>query len=147
MKYFEDLNVGDSWTSREHVVDEAEMVAYAQKYDRRSMHTEPHAAAKTPFGRVIASGGYLFSLAYLIGAEIDRVPGHEWAILAGLESRIRFIRPVDAGDRLSQQVTITGKVPKSNRGLVTEMLEMRRDNETVLSMENVLLMMMRPENY
>jgi hypothetical protein len=30
MMYFEDLNVGDSWTSAEHTVDHEEMLAYGR---------------------------------------------------------------------------------------------------------------------
>jgi acyl dehydratase len=33
MMYFEDLNVGDSWTSAEHTVDHEEMLAYGRTND------------------------------------------------------------------------------------------------------------------
>jgi len=33
MTYFEDLNVGDVWTSSKHAVDYEEMLAYGRKND------------------------------------------------------------------------------------------------------------------
>ena len=56
--YLEDLSIGDSWESSEHVVDGDEMLAYNQQNDPWPMHVDPEAAAKTSYGGVIASGGY-----------------------------------------------------------------------------------------
>jgi len=62
--YFEDLNVGDSWTTTEHLVDREEMLAYNRAYDPWPFHVDAEAASKSPFGGLIASGGYTISLMY-----------------------------------------------------------------------------------
>jgi acyl dehydratase len=59
MVYVEDLNVGASWASAEHTVDHEEMLAYNRANDPWPIHIDPDAAAKSPFGGLIASGGYL----------------------------------------------------------------------------------------
>ncbi len=38
------------------------MLAYARNFDPWPMHTDEAAAAQTPFGELIASGGYTISL-------------------------------------------------------------------------------------
>ena len=64
MMYFEDLNVGDSWTSAEHTVDHEEMLAYGRTNDPWPFHANPEAATRSPFGGLIASGGYTITLMY-----------------------------------------------------------------------------------
>jgi acyl dehydratase len=56
MIYFEDLNVGDNWTTTEHPVDREEMLAYGRANDPWPIHVDPEAASKSPFGGLIASG-------------------------------------------------------------------------------------------
>jgi acyl dehydratase len=56
MIYFEDLNVGDSWTTTEHIVDREEMLAYNHANDPWPFHIDPEAASKSPFRGLIASG-------------------------------------------------------------------------------------------
>jgi len=58
MIYFEDLNAGDNWTTTEHLVDREEMLAYSRANDPWPIHVDPEAASKSPFGGLIASGGY-----------------------------------------------------------------------------------------
>jgi acyl dehydratase len=49
MIYFEDLTVGDSWESSEHLVNGLEMLAYNQENDPWPMHVDSEAAAKSPY--------------------------------------------------------------------------------------------------
>ena len=74
LMYFEDLNVGDSWTSSECPVDHEEMLTYGRAYDPWPFHVNPEAAAKSPFGGLIASGGYTISLMYRLFHEIVNQP-------------------------------------------------------------------------
>ena len=57
MMYFQDLNVGDSWTSAEITVDHEEMLAYGRANDPWPIHVDQEAAANSPFGGLIAGGG------------------------------------------------------------------------------------------
>jgi acyl dehydratase len=74
MMYFEDLNVGDSWTSAEHTVDHEEMLVYGRTNDPWPFHADPEAASRSPFGGLIASGGYTITLMYRMFHEIVNQP-------------------------------------------------------------------------
>jgi acyl dehydratase len=84
MTYFEDLNVGDSWMSAEYTVDHEEMLAYGRANDPWPIHVDAEAATKSPFGGLIASGGYTITLMYRLGHEIVNQPDRAWAFLGAL---------------------------------------------------------------
>jgi acyl dehydratase len=50
--YLEDLSVGDSWESSEHVVDGAEMLAYNQQNDPWPMHVVKWTLSRGPLCQV-----------------------------------------------------------------------------------------------
>jgi acyl dehydratase len=83
MTYFEDLSVGDSWVPPEHAVNHEEMLAYGRANDPWPFHADPEAAAKSPFGGLIASGGYTITLMYRLGHEIYNRPDCVWAFYGG----------------------------------------------------------------
>ena len=84
MTFFEDLNVGDGWTSAECTVDYGEMLAYGRANDPWPFHADPEVASRSAFGGLIASGGYTITLMYRLGHEIVNQPDHAWAFLGAL---------------------------------------------------------------
>ena len=133
MTYFEDLNVGDVWTSSKHAVDYEEMLAYGRKNDPWPIHIDSEAAAKTPFGGVIASGGYTISLMYRLTHEIVNQPDRRWAFLGGFDWHLR--------------VTILEKRPSSKpgRGIFKDFIELINDRgNVVLSIEVTAMLATRP---
>jgi acyl dehydratase len=149
MFYFEDMMVGDSWLSSEHVVSGSEMLAYNQQNDPWPMHLDPEAAAKLPYGGVIASGGYTISLMYRLGHEIYNRPDLKWAFLGGFDWHLKFIEPVRAGDRLRERITILETRPSSKpgRGISKIRMELLNDRDRiVLSVDSTGLMATRPQS-
>ena len=68
--------------------------------DRQFIHTDPEAAAKTPFGGTIAHGFLTLSLLSRMGAEAMLIPdGLKMAVNYGLD-RVRFLAPVRSGRRV-----------------------------------------------
>ena len=68
--------------------------------DRQFIHTDPAAAAQTPFGGTVAHGFLSLSLLSRMGAEAMLLPeGLKMAINYGLD-RVRFLAPVRAGKRV-----------------------------------------------
>jgi acyl dehydratase len=68
--------------------------------DRQFIHTDPVAAAQTPFGGTIAHGFLTLSLLSRMGAEAMLIPdGLKMAVNYGLD-RVRFIAPVKSGKRV-----------------------------------------------
>ena len=68
--------------------------------DRQFIHTDPVAAAQTPFGGTIAHGFLTLSLLSRMAAEALLVPdGVKMAVNYGLD-RVRFLAPVRSGGRV-----------------------------------------------
>ena len=146
MIYFEDLNADDSWVSPELTVDHLEMLAYARENDPWPIHVDPEAAAKTPFGGLIASGGYTISLMYRLFHEIANQPDRRWVFLGGFDWHIKFPEPVRSGDRLHARLTILEKraSSKPKRGIFKSRMEVINDRGgVVLSLEVTSLMATR----
>jgi acyl dehydratase len=142
MVYFEDLSVGASWASAEHAVDLDEMLAYNRANDPWPIHVDPDAAAKSPFGGLIASGGYTITLMYRLSHELVNQPDRMWAFLGGFDWHVKFVEPVRSGDRLHERITILEKRPSSKpgRGLVKHLIEIINDRKrVVLSIESTVL--------
>jgi acyl dehydratase len=92
----EEVGVSD-WIA----VDQARIDAFADTTeDRQFIHTDPAAAAQTPFGGTVAHGFLTLSLLSRMGAEAMLLPaGAAMAINYGLE-RVRFLAPVRSGSRV-----------------------------------------------
>jgi acyl dehydratase len=131
MIYFEDLNIGDNWTTTEHSVDREEMLAYSRINDPWPIHVDPDAARKSPFGGLIASGRYTISLMYRLSHEVVNQPDRTWAFLGGFDWQLKFLEPVRAGDRLHERITIIEKRPSSKpgRGIIKDHVEMINDRK------------------
>ena len=68
--------------------------------DRQFIHTDPEAAAQTPFGGTIGHGFLTLSMLSRMAAEGMLVPGNsKMAVNYGLD-RVRFIAPVRSGKRI-----------------------------------------------
>jgi acyl dehydratase len=148
MIYFEDLNVGDSWISAEHTVDHEEMLAYGRTNDPWPFHADPEAATRSPFGGLIASGGYTITLMYRLGHEIVNQPDRAWAFLGGFDWHVKFPEPVRSGDRLHERITILEKrtSSKPERGIVKLLTEVINDRkQVVFSLESTTLMATRSQ--
>jgi len=74
--------------------------------DRQFIHTDPAAAAQTPFGGTIAHGFLSLSLLSRMGAEVLLAPeGVRMALNYGLD-RVRFLAPVRSGKRVRGRFTL-----------------------------------------
>lgn len=89
------------------VVDQSRIDAFAEATDdRQFIHTDPTAAAQTPFGGTIAHGFLSLSLISRMGAEAMLLPsGLRIAINYGLD-RVRFLAPVRSGSRVRGRFTL-----------------------------------------
>lgn len=88
-------------------MDQDRIKAFAEATeDRQFIHTDPEAAALTPFGGTIAHGFLTLSLLSRMGAEAMVMPeGLAMAINYGFE-RVRFLAPVRSGKRVRGRFTL-----------------------------------------
>jgi len=131
MRYFEDFVAGETRDLGSTVVDQNEMVAFAERFDPQPFHTDPEAARHSSFGGLIA--GALFMRLYVDSILKDSAsqgsPGVE---------EMRWRRPVRAGDTLHGWTHITdvrGSQSNPGRGTIFTDSELRnQDGEVVMTL-------------
>ena len=60
--YFEDLHVGQRFTSASHTLDEAQVLAFSREFDPQPVHLSDAGAAGTLFVTLAASGWHTAAL-------------------------------------------------------------------------------------
>ena len=93
--HFEELEIGDSWTSQGRTITETDVVNFAcLTGDFDPLHVDHEFAAQAPFGRPVAHG--LLGLAYLAGLSTHAPNVHTIAFL-GINEWV-FQKPIHVGD-------------------------------------------------
>jgi acyl dehydratase len=124
------------------------MLAYNKAYDPFPIHVDEVAAAASPFGGIIASGGYTISLLYRLVHNLDRELNRVQAFLGGFDWQVKFAHPVRAGDRLRLRATFTENrlSSKPGRGVTNWLSEVvNQDDLIVLSVAGASLIATRPQ--
>jgi acyl dehydratase len=144
-RYFEDYIEGDVHQFGPIAVEENEVLNFAKRFDPQTMHTDPDAAKRGPFGGIIASGWHTAGLMMRLYVQ------HYLTNVASLASpgldELRWLKPVRPGDMLSVRVTVLKAVPsqsKSDRGAVTSFIEViNQRDEVVMTLKVVNLIAKR----
>lgn len=146
-RYFDDYVEGDVHRFGSIPVEADEIVAFAKLYDPQSIHTDPEAAAKGPFGGLIASGWLTCGLMMRLYAA--HYLTHNASLASPGLDELRWLKPVRPGDRLSVQVTVLKAAPsksKPDRGAVTSFVEVfNQADEVVMSFRVVNIIGRRPQ--
>ena len=137
---FEDLAIGDHAESREQVVDLAEMLDFARRYDPQYFHTDAEAAKASIFGEVIASG--LFTT--VLWRRLDHEISGDIAWICGIAWKdTRWPKAVRAGDRLRARWTCVSKRESASdprRGVIEmDYVLVNQKDETVFTCRSVNL--------
>jgi acyl dehydratase len=135
-RYFEDYVAGAVYEYGYVSVTEADIIAFAERFDPQPIHTDPRFAASGPFGGLIASGWHTASLAMRL------VVDHYVSRVASLASpgvdELRWPAPVRPGDSLRLRTTIMEthrSRSKPDRGLVRTRAELlNQHGQTALSL-------------
>jgi acyl dehydratase len=145
-RWFEDYVPGTSAEFGGVTVTEADILTFARQYDPQPFHTDPDAAARTPFGGLIASGWH--TIALVMRVLVD----HYLSRVASLGSpgidELRWTRPVRPGDTLRVRVTVVDarrSRSKPDRGLVRTHIEtLNHHDEVVMTLTAMNLLRCRP---
>ena len=145
-RYFEDYVDGSVFEFGPMMVDEDEIIAFAQRFDPQPMHVDPKRAALGPFRGLIASGWHTVSL--MMRLFVD----HYLSAVASLASpgvdEIRWVQPVRPGDQLRLRVSVVESRPsrsKPDRGIVVSRLEaINQSGQVVCSLTAMNLLAKRP---
>lgn len=119
--YWEDLTPGRRFDLGLTVVDRAEMVAFAERFDPQWYHVDEKLAQASPYGDLIASG--FFTVSLFMRAYVDHLLSRAAADASpGLEE-LRWLAAVYAGDRLATELLVVGQAPsKAKPGCGTVIL-------------------------
>ena len=134
------LQRGDSVSLEKHVTA-ATIRAFAElSGDFSPNHVDEAAMAESPYGRVIAHGAMMVAYMSHCSTEIvERVSGvrdKETPVSLGYD-RIRYLKPVFAGDRLKLEYTVRD-VDTLRRRTVSEIRIVNQDGELVCVGEHIL---------
>jgi acyl dehydratase len=139
-RYFEDYVEGSVHDCGSIAVEANEVVAFANRFDPQSIHTDPEAAKRGPFGGVIASGWHTCGL--MMRLYVEHYLTHVASLASPGLDELRWLEPVRPGDRLSLRVTVLKATPsksKPDRGAVISFVE-------VLNQTGVAVMTFRVVN-
>jgi acyl dehydratase len=145
-RYFEDLVVGEVRESKEKLVTEDEIVAFARQYDPQYFHADPEAAKKSRFGGVVASGIHNLALWRQLDHEIAQ--DIAWICGVGMDE-MRLLNPVRPGDRVrARSECVEKRVSRKDpgRGVVVYRYSLVNQNDqTVLTFLSTNLVERAPE--
>jgi acyl dehydratase len=135
-RYFEDFQPGQIFDLGEHTMTRDEIVDFARQFDPQPFHTDPDAAAHSPFGGLIASGWH--TAAVFMRLYVDALLADAASMGSPGISELRWLAPVRPGDTLTGRFIVESVQPSSkrtDRGTVFFRSEMvNGDDITVLSM-------------
>ena len=145
-RYFDDYRQGAVFQYGPIAVEEDEVIAFAERFDPQSIHTDPQAAAHGPFNGLIASGWHTIGLLMRLFVQ------HYLTSVASLASpgvdELRWIKPVRPGDQLRLRVTVTEarlSRSKPDRGIVHSFIEgINQRDEVVVTFKAMNLVGVRP---
>jgi acyl dehydratase len=140
-RYFEDYVPGSVFEYGTILVEEAEVIEYAKRFDPQDIHTDAAASARGPYNGLIASGWHTAGMMMRLLADnfISKVaslgsPGVD---------ELRWILPVRPGDTLRIRVTVLDarrSRSKPDRGIVGSMTEvLNQKGEVVMSVKAMML--------
>jgi len=145
--YFEDYVPGSVHEFGPAVVDEAEIVEFASRYDPQPIHTDPQWARSGPFGGLIASGWH--TAAIMMRLLVDQYLPPAASLGSPGIDELRWLRPVRPGDELRVRVTVIEARPsrsKPDRGLLLSRIEvLEAGGSAVMTLTALNMIRRRPD--
>jgi len=146
VKYWEDFKVGESTELGSHPITEAEILAFARKYDPQPFHVDPDAARRSIFGGLIASGWHTCALMMRLSVEANRREEAAATGSPGLDS-CRWLKPVRPGDTLTGRTEVLETWPSKSKpsGFIRRRVEMvNQQGEVVVAIVGITMYRRRP---
>ncbi len=139
--YMEDLKIGQRFGAGPIDVTEAEVIAFAAKFDPQFFHTDVAAAKDSAFGGLIASGWHTAALTMRL--IIEASPKMKGGMVGRSVEKMNWLRPVRPGDKLHFEGEILELRASENtpdRGVMrVKNTTFNQDNKKVLESETVVM--------
>ena len=140
-RYYDDLNVGDSWRTNTKTITETDMVLFNSMLGIAlpAFVDEEYMKSGTIFGRRFATGVMTIPLAAGLFTQLHLLDDSLMAML-GMESKM--LKPLFAGDTIYVDVEVIGKkeTSKPDRGVVRFLyLTKNQSHETLAEITEVIM--------
>jgi acyl dehydratase len=141
--YLDDLQVGQRFRSGSHAVDEAQIKAFARRYDPQPFHLDDEIAKSTMFGGLAASGWHTaaITMRLLVGGGAPIAGG-----IIGAGGEISWPQPTRSGDILhveSEVLEVKPSRSRPNSGMVTVRSETRNQRGEIVQVLTAKLIVPR----
>ena len=111
--FFDDLLVGFTFETGRRALTLQDITEFAQTWDPQPFHIDAAAAAKSPYGGIIASGFHTILIAFNLSLESD-----VWRDASlgspGME-HVKWLSPVRPGDTLFVRCRVVSARPSASR--------------------------------
>jgi len=150
LKFFEDFAVGElQMHDATYAVTEEEIIEFGRRWDPQPFHIDPVAAARSPFGGLVASSVHLFAMTVGISNAATRDDPVAAVSALGFD-RMRLLGPARPGDELFVRAEVIDARP-SNSQPALGVVRVRQDlvnqrDEVIFSCESAFLVARRPDN-
>jgi acyl dehydratase len=145
VRYFEELEIGQKFTSPVLSVDVAAITAFAARFDPQPFHLDDAAARNTMFEGLAASGWHTAALSMRLCLASDFRPAGG---IVGIGGELAWPRPVRPGDELRVEIEVTETRESRSRpgqGIVKVKVTTRNQHgETVQTFTPTLFVDRRP---
>ena len=144
-RYLDDFEVGARFVGPGITVSEAQILDFALMYDPQPFHIDREAAAKSPFGGLIASGFQTLALGFRSLYQAGAI-NHSSIGSPGFDE-LRWLKPVRPGDTLHTEVevmSVRASKSKPDRGILHLAWEVKNQTgETVMTLTGMHLLRRR----
>jgi len=141
--YFDDFHVGQRFTSATHVIDAAQIKAFARRFDPQPFHLDEEAPKGTLFGGLVASGWHTAAITMRLQVE-SGLPIADGIV--GIGGEMSWPRPTRPGDILrvvSDVEEVTPSRSRPDRGVIRVRSETRNQRNEVVQILNAKLFVPR----
>ena len=110
--YLEDLQPGQRFVSAKHLIDEAQIKAFAAQFDPQPFHLDHEAAKASLFGGLAASGWHTaaITMRLLVGGGMPLAGG-----IIGAGGELSWPKPTRPGDELQVESEVLSVTPSRSR--------------------------------
>jgi acyl dehydratase len=141
--YLDDLRVGQRFASATHVIDAAQIKAFARQFDPQPIHLDEEAAKAGLFGGLVASGWH--TAAITMRLQVDSGLPIAGGIV-GIGGEMSWPRPTRPGDTLgvvSEILEVTPSRSRPDHGVVRMRSETRNQRNEVVQILDAKLFVPR----
>jgi acyl dehydratase len=147
LRYFDDYLPGATYDCGSVSVSEDEIISFARQFDPQPFHVDPGAAARGPFGGLIASGWHTAAL--VMRQLVEHYLSEEASLGSPGLDEMRWPDPVRPGDTLRVRASVVEtrrSLSKPDRGIMKTAIEaVNQAGRTVMRATAINFLRVRPD--